>query len=129
MSISLSLLLVLGSIGTTLGTHFCGGHAVISELMLGQKHLDCGMGMMEMPEKSGDQQVSAPDCCENQYVTVENDDYEVVIEAPTFLITIQSPTFLYQVELNQESPVFSFRDLSPPLPDEPLNVLHQVFII
>jgi hypothetical protein len=48
--ISLSLILLLGNVGFTFGTHLCGRHEVVSEVMLGEKHLDCGMGMMEIPE-------------------------------------------------------------------------------
>lgn len=125
--------MLLGNLGITFGTHFCGGHPVVSELMLGEKHLDCGMGMMDMPEESHDYpHYSRPACCENQYLSAEVDELfkkEVSNESAHYLIITAIAAVLYSVEfeepLDQPQPV----DTSPPFKRQDFQVLHQVFLI
>ncbi len=132
-SISLIFMLLLGNLGITFGTHFCGGRAIVSELMFGEKHLDCGMGMMDMPEAEHDSpHFSKSPCCENQYVSAEVDETlnkEVSNEAAQFFVAIAIATILYSIEFeetfDQPIPV----DTSPQLGSPDYQALHQVFLI
>ena len=71
ISISLALILITSNVGFTLGTHICGGFAVINELMIGHNNLDCGMGDMDTKNKmstadTGTHFESVP-CWENEF--------------------------------------------------------------
>lgn len=124
---------MLGNVGVTFGTHICGGHAVISEVMLGEKYLDCGMGMMEMPEAAHDgQHFSKPPCCENQYVSIQVDEiFKKSIPqeiAPTFFATaIANILYTVKIDINEDQPIPV--DTSPPLLIQDFQVLHQVFVL
>ncbi|WP_258104523.1 hypothetical protein [Marinoscillum sp. MHG1-6] len=133
ISISLALIFLLGTLGISHGTHFCGGHAVISELMIGQKHLDCGMGMMEMPEHNDDgQHLSTPPCCENHYVSIDTGDFFKKQQAqdltPALVaVTVARILYVFEYVSQEDSPVFI--DTSPPFLSQNLNKLHEVYLI
>lgn len=107
--------------------------------MLGEKHLDCGMGMMDMPEKKEEKeekfdypQFSELPCCENNYVSVEADELfkkEISNEAAQFFVAATIATILYSIEfeepLDHPIPV----DTSPRFERQDYQVLHQVFQI
>lgn len=109
------------------------GTAMKSGVMLGQEHMECGMGIMDHENHEDDQMhFSAPDCCENEYVSVDTDDLfkkNVTQElAPLFVATTLA-AILYTIEFdfNIDQPITV--DTSPPLADQDFQVLHQVFLI
>jgi len=109
------------------------GMAMKSELMLGQEHMDCGMGTMDHPGHEDDiMHYSAPDCCENEYVSVETDELfkkDVSQELSQIFVVTTLAGVLYFLDhdfsINQPIPV----DTSPPLPDQDFQALYQVFLI
>ncbi|MFT6939759.1 MAG: hypothetical protein ACJASN_001245 [Cyclobacteriaceae bacterium] len=133
ISISLLIVLLLGNVGFTYGTHICDGHAVISEVMLGEKPLDCGMAMMEMREaSSNDLHISKPPCCENQYVTMEVDEIfkkDVSQQlAPIFVATtVALVLYIVRLDFNEYQPIPA--DSSPPFLKQDFQAIHQVFLI
>lgn len=130
-SISLAFILLLSNVGFTMGTHFCGGLPVKSELMIGHSHLDCGMGEMERQDCGDDLQVKAKPCCENQYQTLEIEDDFKVSKASLDL----SPVFVVayiESFLNlafSDSTKTQYVNYSPPLLLRDIPVLNQVFLI
>jgi hypothetical protein len=61
----------------TVGTHFCGGEAVESKVILGEANLGCDIsdmekhcGYSENAEKNGNSVEEHP-CCNNEYQTVQ----------------------------------------------------------
>lgn len=132
MSISLALLLLLGNIGLTVGTHFCGGHAVASEMMIGEKHLDCGMGMMDMSSHGDEGTHFSKSCCENQYVSIESEELfkqELSEKVAPVFVAVAVAKFLFSFDVERNFQQLGFKDTSPPLPDQDIQVLHQVFRI
>lgn len=75
ISISLVLMFLVSHLGLAVGTHYCMGMAVKSEIVLGHEHLDCGMGMDRTATHSEQEMIAASPCCQNTYasVDVEND--------------------------------------------------------
>jgi hypothetical protein len=80
LSIVLSILLMASHMYFTIGTHYCGGEAFVSKIILGKTHLDCGMAAMdescnqsETWGEYGNNLKKAP-CCENEYQTIEPTD-------------------------------------------------------
>jgi hypothetical protein len=74
IAIALSLILLLSNAGLTLASHYCGGKAVSTSLMLGPGNIGCGMadtpGNCEMPGKDA-ASLDAADCCQNAFTTLE----------------------------------------------------------
>ena len=91
LSILLSLIILASHMSFTIGTHFCGGEAVETRIILGEAHLGCGM--MDMEESCADSEnanLTGEDfdetpCCENKYQTVQSTN--------EFLETTTSATF------------------------------------
>jgi hypothetical protein len=131
ISIALSLILLLSNVGFTMGTHFCGGHAVISELMIGEEHLDCGMAMVEK-SVSDKLSISAPNCCANQYLSPSTDDAEKKDAKINSTISVEFLAFafaIYRIDSPSTSTPSSFLPKDPPLPDLDFQSVHQVFLI
>jgi len=109
------------------------GTAMKSGVMIGHEHMDCGMGTMDHDDPQDDEMhFSAPDCCENEYVSVETDELfkkNVSQELSPIFVAKTLANILYTIKLDfdmdQPIPV----DTSPPLADQDFQVLHQVFLI
>jgi len=132
LSISLTLILLLSNVGFTYGTHFCMGMAVKSEVMLGHEHLDCGMGMMDMDTHSEGMHFSESECCDNQYVTAETDNQfkpDVSVTGGDLMTTAAFAFILYHVVVVPAAEQTFILDTSPPLPDQEIFLLNQVFRI
>lgn len=128
------LLIFVSGSNITLGTHFCGGYAVDSQVMLGHQHLDCGMkGMdskMAMNESSHEAMLFAG-CCDNEYQTLLTDDnfHQVKLKIQHDWSFIPVPKIsLAALEL-QDNTTSSFEEYSPPLIERDFTVLHQSFLI
>lgn len=125
---------MFSNMGFTLATHYCGGHAVKSKLMLGIGELDCGMAKSDKSCESDSMETSVKKkgCCENQYISINledeyqpsalqaNLDYNFVFTfVYTFVELLNS-----QVELD-----VVYDDYSPPLRYIDVQVLFQSFLI
>lgn len=120
--------------GFTVATHYCGGHAVKSSLMLGNGELDCGMKKMASSCESHSTETSLTKrvCCENEYLSLEiEDDFQLsIIQSDIDLNFVF--TFVYTfVELHSSDVEqnVTYGDYSPPLKDIDTQVLFQSFLI
>ena len=135
VSILLSFILLASHINLAIGTHFCGGEAVMSRLMIGHEHLSCGMANMGEPcveTKNQDVSFTNPPCCENHYQTFETTD-DFVKNASIININIDFVASLAYSNLNVD--IFSqsaenfYSDYSPPPLEKDVQTLFQTFII
>ncbi|MEQ9304969.1 MAG: hypothetical protein RJQ14_13755 [Marinoscillum sp.] len=132
VSISLTLILLLGNIGITHGTHFCGGQAVLSEFMIGQELMDCGMDMMEMRHSNEASSFSIPDCCANEYISADTGEAlkpQLTGKKILPLQTVVLPVLLYAVEFSRSTDPNLTLIPSPPLIDQDIPVLIQSFLL
>ena len=133
LSISLALVLLISNVGLTMGTHFCGGHAVKHELMLGPADLNCGMPDMDQEHAPVEGTFfEAPGCCDNEYQTLEiEDDFKVSLEqlqiSPDFIIVYFYTSLDSDLAAGRQQRIPT--DYSPPLLLRDLPVLNQVFRI
>lgn len=131
LSIALAMTLLLSSVGLTYGTHYCGGHAVVEALMIGQHELDCGMAMMDMAETHDELTLSAPDCCSNHYISASTDEAnkkESTIKSFSQLVAVTIAQVLYLVYPATLSDT-PFKAYTPPLIHPDLQLQLQVFLI
>jgi hypothetical protein len=78
LSILLSFILLASHMSFTIGTHYCGGEAIESNIIIGEAHLGCGMMVTEdscadseNANLSGDNFDLSP-CCKNEYQPVQS---------------------------------------------------------
>lgn len=134
LAISLALILLTSNIGLAMVTHYCGGQAVKSQLMIGSNHLDCGMADMNMATEQDPEAIdyTSSGCCENQYQTFEiEDDYQINLSQLSLNLdfVVAFVHSFWNVVLLSETEHPQYTNYSPPLLLRDIPLLHQVFII
>lgn len=119
--------------GFSMTTHYCGGLAVKSKLVLGNKSLDCGMEKMDKNcERGSKSSITKKACCENRFMSlnVEN-EYQPTIAQPSidvnFVFTFVY-TYLELFSSNIEHEI-SYGEYPPPLRNIDSQVMFQSFLI
>lgn len=137
-SIILSFILLASHMYLSIGTHFCGGEAVESKILIGETHLGCGMMDMEEPcddfENSNKKKTGfnkAP-CCHNEFQTVQTTD-EFVKDATQVDFSVDLAVAFIYTTLNldlfpESSHQFYTEYISPPLKKD-IQILFKSFII
>lgn len=119
--------------GFSMTTHYCGGHAVKSKLVLGDKSLDCGMEKMdENCETSSETSITKKACCENHFMSlnVEN-EFQPTIAQPSLDVNFVF-TFIYtyfELLTSNSQQEVAFGDYSLPLAQKDIIILFQNFRI
>jgi hypothetical protein len=121
-----------------MGTHFCGGEAVETKIMLGETHLGCGM--MDMEELCDDSEHTNNNqagfnnipCCQNKFQIVQGTD-DFVKDASQIVFNVEfSVAFIYAMfnfDLFPGSTNNLYTDyISPPV-EKDVQVLFQTFLI
>lgn len=135
LSITLACILLLSNTGFTMATHYCGGEAVESKLMLVKHALDCGMsGMKEAceAEMPHGQQLSPEPCCQNEFQTFQVDDtfkIPAIEAAPDWVFVAAFVQSFILPALYTSNTLPQYADYTPPLPEQDIQVLFQSFLI
>jgi len=133
-SISLALLILISQLGISVGTHFCMGHAIESQLSMGHGHLDCGMEKMDSecashPEKKIHFEESP--CCDNEYLSMDvEEEFQSSLDRYSLnfeFVGVFMASFFGLFTVNQQKPEYS--QYIPPLVIRDISTLHQVFLI
>ncbi len=121
-------------VGFAVGTHFCMGHAVETKLMIGNDHLDCGIGDMDRDcKRKSDLEpyLDKVPCCENEYLSIEvEDEFNPGIDQNSFkleFVAVFAISYINLFNTYKEKPQYSVYD--PPLVPKDISILHQVFLI
>lgn len=132
MAISLALVLLTSNVGLAMVTHFCGGQAVKSQLVIGHGNLDCGMADMNMAteQKSTGMDYASSGCCEDQYQSfeIEDDFNHLQLSINLDFVAAFVHAFLDVVVLSEEDHP-QYAHYSPPLLLRDIPILNQTFII
>lgn len=134
IAISLSCILLLSNVGLTLASHYCGGEAVESSLLLGGGDLDCGMDMSAaacenpQPPKTT---FHAPPCCENHYTVLKTENLNLnskipVPEIPVVFFRFVSQELFATAFINKAENKLSAPDI-PAIPVPDIGIFFQVF--
>ncbi|MBU1368265.1 MAG: hypothetical protein KJ578_03055 [Bacteroidetes bacterium] len=137
-SIVLAIILLSSHMSWTMGTHFCGDEAIVTKIMLGETHLDCGMMVMEEPcndsENSGENGLclNKVPCCENEYQVFQLTNEFVKDAAQPFFNIEFAVAYVYNaLKLNfLQSSTHQFYTVSNPPPlEKDIQVLFQTFLL
>ncbi|MDF1546739.1 MAG: hypothetical protein P1P88_02880 [Bacteroidales bacterium] len=121
-----------------MGTHFCGGEAVETKIILGETHLGCVLVDMEEPcddsEHSNNNQVRFNNipCCQNEFQTIDSTD-EFVKDATQTVFNVDFAVAFLYTSLNLDllpkaTHQFYTEYNSPPL-EKDIQVFFQTFLI
>lgn len=122
----------------TIGTHFCGGEAVETKIILGETHLGCGM--MENEESCDDSehtnnnQVSFHNtpCCQNEFQIIQGTDDFVKDFTQTVFNIDFAVAFLYttlNLDLLPKAAHQFYTEYIFPTLEKDIQVLFQTFLI
>lgn len=155
-SILLSLVLIVSHMHLAMGTHYCGGEAVETRILLGTGHVGCGMEHpdsqpaviiagqqmatacgMEHPDSQPGASGQAPEsvdqspCCENRYQTLQTTEEfvqqsQLITEYNAFPVVILHTDTIPAVY--PESLVNFYSYNIPPPSKKDKQVLYQVFL-
>lgn len=127
--------MLASSSGIAYAQHFCGGMEMMSKVMLGERHLSCGMDM-ESAEVSCENKNLADeqhDCCQNQIIKIQTDDnfakasFDLQLDK-TFVAAFFAVFVLPEVAIS-DCKTTPYRDYSPPFLRQDLNILYDTFLI
>ena len=136
IAIFLTLLMLSSSTGLALGTHYCGGKAVKTQLVIGHANIDCGMVKMstacKSEESKHDKQLQRKPCCENQYASIDTDNTlvnKILINSVdlSFLISLTFTSLGIDLFYSDQNIAFSY--YYPPILKRNSQVLFQSFLI
>lgn len=135
VSISLAIIFLMSNLGLTVATHYCGGHAVDSGLLMGGGDLDCGMKGDKLDYQDIDEKCTlfaAEPCCENLHQTLQTDNtLQTDLPAPEFyapVVEFVANVFHYFEPITALG-IAPFRIDQPPLPERDIQILFQTFLI
>ena len=131
MSILLGIIFLLGQIGMTVSTHYCGGRVAQRHLGLTPTHLGCGMESDLYAASKDDCESVKGLCCNNDFQQVvgreyfDSSNHELTFSPiQIFDQEILLPEYLEQVN----SSFFNLLSYIPPLLDTDIPVLVQSFL-
>ncbi len=127
----LSALMLLSSSGLAYAQHFCGDYEMLTEITLGEKHLSCGMAMID--SACGDEHAEDHDCCDNEYTKVNTDDQftkaSFSIEFQDVFLNAFISTFVFDNFTDEELSETFYKNYYPPPLVEDLPLLYETFLI
>lgn len=115
-------------------THYCMGQAMNSELMIGMHELSCGMMDMDADCDTEENSLAfmAPDCCDNEFVSIEiEDEYQKAsdkISLETQFLFAFTYTLLFDHQYDDEH-LNAHSDHPPPLLEQDYQSLYQSFLL
>lgn len=125
----------MSNLGLTVATHYCGGHAVRSGLLLSGGDFDCGMmddGTVYRDTSAQRTHFAAEHCCKNLHQTLQTDNtLQTDLPAPEFHAPVAEPAvyaFHYHEPVTALE-IAPFRIDLPPLFERDVQVLFQTFLI
>jgi hypothetical protein len=135
MSILLSVSIFLGSLGLTVGTHYCFDQAVETRILFDLEDFGCGMARMEVNDQiknEGDDNIGQRSCCDSKFDVADIDsDFKLQAIDHTLNLNFLTSLIVSSVDLMGPPPaeeiVPSYH--SPPLIEHDIQVLFQSFLI
>lgn len=129
IAILLSLVVLFSTTGFTLVTHFCGGVAAESKVVLFGDAPGCGMEDIKSDCEDNGVNYTKKSCCDNERIEVKiEDEFERTVKAEgTTSLDLLTTWVIAAFNLLQASPSNIYADYTPPPLLKNLIISHQVF--
>ena len=130
LSVILSFVILITSMGFTVSSHICGGKKVKTTLSVGAADVSCGME--KNVNSCATKKQMKPNCCQDEIQLIQNDeDYTQQITDFDFSTDFLLAFVTSYVELfeSETSEIDFFADHSPPPLIKDIPVLIQSFLI
>ena len=126
----LILIVLVGTVGVSYDSHYCGGRFVKSQISIIPSTLSCGM-QKEADKNCDGQETFSRVCCSNEHMAFElNEDYSVdQAQAPTFISNFSIPVSIIEEYEFIDETEYSFLGYSPPPLERDIVVFYQSFLI
>ena len=127
--------MLIGNSGLAIATHYCGGFAVKSQIVVGHTELNCGMSNMDKScetDSSKEGYIKKKPCCANEFQSLELEDefQPPVIESSLNLKFVAAFVITFTNSTNASKAVKAgHKNYSPPLIERDIPVLIQSFLI
>ena len=137
LAIILSVILMASHMYLTIGTHFCGGVANNSEIILAKSVIDCGMSSIksdcqnEHKSENPNDLINSVPCCEDRYQNIQTTD-DFVKDVQQVILNFDFIVFYLYTSIStnhfpkQAENLFAYK--SPPLIEKDVQVLFQSFL-
>lgn len=136
LSVFLAAIFLAANLQLRIGTHYCGGEAVKSEIVSGHSELTCGMtkedNSCETKITKGLDAFSEKECCQNDFSSLQiEEEFNSKIQLERIIqksieLTEKIDLSLFTFSTNS----YSFKpDRPPPLISQDFQVLFQIFLI
>ena len=137
LAVFLACLLLITNMGFTLATHYCGGKAIKTQIVLDKSEFSCEAketaSKMVCDEDSQKSLLKTKSCCQNEYVLIEvEENYHapVVETIPVNFVTLFACTVgLHKTFLRQGSSKAIYQNHPPPLLNFDIPVWIQSFLL
>ena len=117
--------------GFTFATHYCGGRAVKSKMMLGNNDLGCGMVQVSCDKEGTGTTVKKKNCCSNKYLSIgvegEQNSVKTKVSINPVFVAAFVYTFIKVFSLDVNG--YRFLDYSTPIVLKDITILFQNFRI
>lgn len=134
ISIALIILTLANHMCFAVATHLCRGKVIASKVVISPYQPDCcGVNCLKSDHLSWEYELGKSPCCQNKYESLSGADY-----FKPEILSISRGIIEYLAEHHHVVPsiyyyssdsTFSLQHYSPPVLDQDLPVLHQVFLM
>lgn len=127
--------MLVGNSGFAVVTHYCGGKAVDSKIVIGHGELHCGMPDMKgdcKNESSTENHFKKKPCCENEYQSLDlEDEFQPQVIDSSINLEFVAAFFMTLIgrTYNSENDKAEYLNYFPPLIERDITVLVQSFLI
>jgi hypothetical protein len=128
----LTLAVLIGTVGVSYDSHFCGGELIKSQLSIIPHSLSCGMKMQACIDDDNKNTSSISTiCCSNDHMSIELcDDYvEYHAQQLTFINDFSYPDLITHFSPTSLTVEYEFLGYTPPPAYDDVIILHQTFLI
>lgn len=136
VSVFFAAIFLAANLQLHIGTHYCGGEAVMSEIVFGHPELTCGMtkegNSCEQEINYHSNTLTKKECCQTEFSAIQiEEEFNTKIKLEKLIQkSFDLANNLFSLLHSFSSTTYSFKpDRPPPLISQDLQVLFQTFLI
>ena len=127
----LILIVLIGTVGVSYDSHFCGGRFIKSKISFIPTTLSCGMKIVKQNKSEQNRDSFSRVCCSNEHSSFELGDNFIEGQSGQLLFVnnLEIPEGIFEEFTELKGTRYEFLGYSPPPQRENKLTLHQTFLI